>query len=413
MSSLKILLGVSLAANLVLVAVWVRQSPATAHTSTEVSSEQAVATSLEASFSAREGDTHGLGAIGAGVEPQHALAELQSDVGRTVRQLQAAGFPRRMIIDVAQYLAQRASSLSHPGLMLPAEGAQAYWKVAASESDPSHWREQSRLTRELEATLKAALGPDYLLEKEETLERLHAQYGPLPPEKLLRVLALRQDYDELRNEAIAESGGSGSMVQEKMQSIEKAFRAELAESLTPQELFEHDVRSSETARHLRDKFQLVELTESEFRTLFTLYQTLDQQYPSAFPGAAMRSPAQREAEVRLLEQAKAALGAERAAELAQASDPRASRENRLVARLGLPLSKAAELTGLRSEVSQQVMRIQRDSTLSAEERVQRIAALMNDAEQKLTGLLGPRGLSAYREYGGEWMEQLRQPRSGR
>lgn len=331
-----------------------------------------------------------------------------SELEEVFRHLQQAGFPRREIISILHAWIGERMRVHFAALGWQ---DQPYWKAP----DPGRSMELARATtrqqREISTTLIRLLGEDYLNDAPEMLEMLQQQYGPLPAAKLVRVQALQEDYNELRvNLSLP---GAGPLDQERRRLLDQEQRADLAALLSPQELLEYDLRHSPTSHRLRLELGAAQPSEAEFRSLFTIYQALDQQFPinasSGQPPDATLLAARRAAEERALEQVKLTLGPARAAELAQARDPQARQENQLVARLGLPLSAAAEVVAIKRELNERGGAFRRDQTLNDAQRQEQLRALVDVAERRLTATLGARGLSAYREYGGEWLRHLAPP----
>jgi hypothetical protein len=53
--------------------------------------------------------------------------------------------------------------------------------------------------------------------------------------------------------------------------------------------------------------------------------------------------------------------------------------------------------------------IRRDTTLSAEQRNTQLTQLSQEATSKISNTLTPRGLEAYKNYGGYWLQNITPP----
>jgi hypothetical protein len=389
------LIALSVAVNLVLAAIWSRPGTRSSSVSTEGIHDIPAATRVQtdAISAATSHPT-------SGSFPPEAPRSAE-DRRQLLRQLEQAGYPRRMIARILTQLHANEMIARQRAALHGAAAEQPYWKPPSGISREQS-REIAKQQRQFDASLAELLGDDYLAELPGTLAMLQSRYGPLPAEKLHRVHSLIQDYAELRMELQSGSLG-GPPDRDKQSLLEQERRADLEALLTPQELFEYDLRHSSTAHGLRGEYAAAQLTEAEFRSLFQLYQDHERQYPkNGQTGGAPRTTA----DELLLQQVRALVDPVRAAELMQARDRQARRENQLFARLGLPLSVAGDVVTIKRDVAERANRIQGDTTLTAEQRREQLAGLVNEAGQRLNAKLGPRGLSAYRDHGGDWLERL-------
>ena len=125
--------------------------------------------------------------------------------------------------------------------------------------------------------------------------------------------------------------------------------------------------------------------------------------------AEMRARA--EAEQQMNTQIKAALGPVRGADYERTTDYQYTQASQLLNRLQLPAENAQKIYALQKDVQQQLQELYRTPNLPAAERNDRLAQLNNQALTQLAPLLGgDRGLAAYRQNGGYWLEQLNPPR---
>lgn len=331
-----------------------------------------------------------------------AFASAQ-DIPAMIAQLQAAGCPPSILRAlVAQRYELRREELTFDGNDTP------YWRNPPSEpKDPKIAEALAKLEREARAVL-AQLGPA-TPETDEMHALRNRRFGPLSAEKVSRIEAIELRFSEERT-ALHEATG-GNFTPEHMATlgqIDQRLRGEIAQSLTPEEFHEYDLRNGLTSTRLRSALVGFNATESEYRALFALYQGVDAKFPmmSAKPEEqAARLAAQGQAD----EQIKALLGPERFAQYWQASRPEYQQLNQLVVRLDLPISAAAEVAAVQQATQQQATAIRANAQLSPAARAEQLAALAQDATTKIRTTLGARGLEGYRQYGGQWLQQL-QPR---
>jgi hypothetical protein len=222
------------------------------------------------------------------------------------------------------------------------------------------------------------------------------------------------------------SAGSGSTLlpadRDKIVAIEQEMRDSLQQFLSPQEANEFIMRVSTAGAMLRQALLPFRPTEAEYRALYPLYQAYIEQFPATpLLGAAQNlTPEQtyaRNAAIELLSgQVKSALGEERAADFQQTLDPQYYQLNRLAARLDLPLSAAKQVMAVQRDVQQQLAAIRQLSRATRTDPTPQLVALAQDATARIsTALGGARGLEAYKQYGGQWLNNLvpRRPAGGK
>jgi hypothetical protein len=189
----------------------------------------------------------------------------------------------------------------------------------------------------------------------------------------------------------------------QLKSLHAKKRARLAALLTPNELDEHELRSHRSVEGLHRVLGAFEPTEAEFRALFAVHRDFDANFR---PNPDTTRSEMLAAEARLQSQFAAALGPARYAEYQHVVDPASSRLNRLVARLGLPVSAAMQVTALKREVNERATALRANSTLDLIRRDGELAALAHDVGGKVSRILGARGLEAYQRYGGYWLDLI-------
>ena len=330
-----------------------------------------------------------------------------NDLPELIARLRAAGFPPHLVraIVAAQLdenFAARRRVLDAGTENLP------FWKTRPP--DPRINLAFLQLEREKQTTLRQLFGPDS--ETDDPLSQIiqNRRVQGLPPDKVESIRSLLREFDEQRDDIYA--SGTYSMVREKLPALEKAQRDAIVRLLTPQELAEYDLRTSNTASSLRNELAAFNPTEAEFRAIFQLRQPFDEQFNSNFaatPPSSEQMQRREEAQKLLNEQIKAALAPDRAAEYERAIDDNYRQTSQLVARLELPPETAGQVYAVEKDVQQRLLAYYGNETLSPEQRSQQLAALRQEVEAKLTPMLGAQGFEAYRQYGGSWMQSLTPP----
>jgi hypothetical protein len=315
--------------------------------------------------------------------------------------LQAEGFPPSavraiLVAQIRERFAARRKAAEAASTDAP------FWKNVSL--DPQAQAAFRAIAREEQKAIRELLGPD---PENGPAARLRQQFPEFPAEKIDQLVAIRERYDEQRQEIFGYSRGQLTPSErEKIAALEKAMHGEFATVLTPEELEHHDLRTSNTANSLRHRLSTFEPTESEFRALYRLQSAFDEQY--RFTGTStpeqsrLRSEAQRELGLRIA----AALGPMRYEEYQRSTDYNFQQANLLVARLGLPPATANTLHAVQKEFEERRNTAYRNSTPSAREELpQQMTALHQEATARISAVLGGNttAIDAYKQHGGSWL----------
>jgi hypothetical protein len=339
--------------------------------------------------------------IPAKIDPVLQAALGSGDLPALVARLRADGFPPEVIRAIVRakfgeaYIARRKE-------LDPGESTRPFWQTRPA--DPKLNAEIARVGREHAKILRDLLGED----AEDPLAALYQnrRLEGVPPDKVAGVKRILQDYDDMRAE-LRSVGTLTPAERDKLAAIDKAQRADLAQLLTPAELLEYGVRSGPIADMLRWELSAFAPSEAEFRTLYQLRAAFQEQMGNAYgPLPPEQQRQRREAQNQLNEQIKAALGPERAAAYERAQDYNYQQTSRLVARLNLPAEATNQVWSVQQDIQKQRQALMANRALPAEERTQLIATLAEEANTRISATLGPRGLEAYKQYGGQWLQQL-------
>jgi hypothetical protein len=253
--------------------------------------------------------------------------------------------------------------------------------------------------------MKELLGADGYLGSEETVAFQKRQFGDLSRDKLDQMQNIVQDYNELRSQIYqAANGVLLPEDREKLAVLEKEQRADMSKLLTPDEFENYELRSSNTANSLRSVLGTFKPTEAEFRQIFEATRAAEDKYGSlnqATPDVV------RQIQIAALDTLRTSLSPERLADLKQAADPQYQQINRLVARLDLPASASVDVVAVQQDIQKRAGTIRSDRNLPADQRIEQLTALQQEASARIsTALGGARGLDAYKNYGGQWIQGL-------
>jgi hypothetical protein len=261
--------------------------------------------------------------------------------------------------------------------------------------------------------LRSLLGDD--ADGDSAWDRINRRrrFGDLPPDRAAQVREIRERYDEKRLLLTSDSVFTPE-TRIKFVELEKEQRAEVGKVLTPAELEEFDLFTSQTANSLRSRLAAFDASEHEFRAIYRLQRGFDEQFNPAPVNPTDEQNRQREAAQKLLtEQIKLTLGPQRFMEYERASDYNYQQTARLMTRLDLPAEKAHEVWSVQKDIQQRAKALRDDRTLTDEQRNPQLVALAAEASAKVSGAIGARGLDAYKDNGGWWLVDLAKPRPAR
>ena len=356
---------------------------------------------------------------GAAADERKTWDRLRTDdLAALVTRLRAAGFPPGVVRNIIGTLVRerfdaRRFEIQKANLEAP------FWTSTTNPSnDPKIGPELRNLQREQTELLKQLLGgslSDLFAGTDEDRAMLRYQIGNIPPDKLEQLYNTAMDYGEKMTAAYAATvtGGDRRVLldsdREKIGALDQAYRADLAKFLTPDEVTDFMLHNGQAASQLRSALGPFKPTEDEFRAIYPLYQSFVDQNPTVNPTnpGPVATPAARAAVDQLFSQLTAALGPARAADLQQVANPAYNQIDRLVTRLDLPLSAAADVVAVQQDVQQRATALRSDDTLTGDARRTQLTALAQEATTKVSAALGgQRGLDAYKEYGGQWLTNI-------
>jgi hypothetical protein len=340
--------------------------------------------------------------------------ELHSDnPGVFVARLRAAGFPPHVLQAVVSSLVNEQYLSRREDLMSDTADAPFWQQAPNAFSDPKRAAALITLNRERNELLRQLLGEDAPRGDELQEVYLRRQFGDLPPEKMRRLQDVLTDYREMRIQLHPPNQPVTAVERERFATLDKEMRADLEKLLTPQELEQYDLRSSATAGQLRHRLDAFKPSEDEYRGIFQLSRSIEERFPLA---AGVIDPqllaARRAAEQRLEPQLKAQLGPERYADYQQATNPSYATLNQIVSRFDLPLSSAREAVVVQKEIMGRAQAVLTSDELTPAQQDAQLKALSREASTKLRAALTPRGLEAYKQHGGAWLDRLSSSPSG-
>jgi hypothetical protein len=396
MKATPLLLGLSLVANLALVAMVLRRSGSTDEKPTTTAAGSAVvasrpvggsgssdAAALQAALAS--GDTAALTA--AGVPPDIARAVA---IGRAFDKMQT-----------------RMRELRPK----PADDGK-YWRRSPGFRPDATTREQrmemNKVQREFTETMRKALGEDL----DSAFGGRDSPYAFLPSAKREQLRQIEQDYNEMQSQAYMDQEGIQlPSDQEKLKLLRLEKERDIAAALSPEEREQYELRVSQTANNVRARYGDAIQSEEEYRRIFALQKAFDDRYANqdrgeGGPASQEMMRARRDAEQQLQDEIRASLNPEQLAAMQRANDQDLKAAESLVRRLNLPANTPEVVLASRENYAAQSMQINGNAALSPQERRTQLQALATRAQNELQGTLGSEGAQAYAQRS-QWISVLK------
>lgn len=321
------------------------------------------------------------------------------DLAAAVQRLRDSGLPPHL---VRALITARVGELFAPRFKaLRGDSTQSYWKNASIDSrvrlgEYQLYREQQKMLRDL-------LGADAENPDANLFSRL--RLDGISADKVEAVKDAHRLAEERRQEIYQQNMGTFTPeMQRKLDAVTKDHQATLAGILNPSELEEFNLRNSEASQNLRYELTAFNPTEEEFRSIYKIWSQVEQ--PT---GGLSQQEMQRrfDAQRAAREQIKAQLGSVRGPEYERAVDHSYRQTSLLVSRLELPPETTTKVWEVKQDIEKRANPIRMDRGLAADQRNQQLAALADEATQRVTGLVGTRGIEAYKtQGGGYWIQSL-------
>lgn len=315
------------------------------------------------------------------------------DYREYIANLRSIGCPEEtvrdiIIADVNKLYASKIAAL------YPSPKEMKFWRVedrVARNEERDRDRKRRDLEKEKRELIKELLGVDLDTELAEWSGRPDDdtfRYGFLSPEKQEQAKALHDKYREMER-ALFRDGGMTPENRAKFLALRSEQEAEMAKLLGPQDFEQYQLRNSYTARNMRENLTGFEPTEDEFREIFQLKKSFDDQFGFTRGGSDEAVRQQREvAQQQLDEKLRATLGDERFHEYQVSQDPLYRESYDATQRYDLPKEAADVIYQVRVAAEQERDRIRNDPNLDPNARTAALAALAQDTQAALQPTLG-------------------------
>ena len=407
----RVLLILSLCANLVLAGYLVYQgrgkTPATTATSPE---KKAGATPTAPSAAKTDGKSVTVTVPSAALDWRIVESE---DYKKYIANLRAIGCPEETIrdiitADVNKLFEQRKRQVN--GTTNRFE----FWKTGTFFADMFNEEKLNKhreLAKEKRDLLKELLGVD-IAEKPDLMGGMNPYetlLDFLPAEKQNALMEHEQSFAAKMMKRLKDAQNNP----EVMREIMKEKDAELAKVLTPQEKEEYDLRMSQTAMMMRMQMSEFQPNEQEFRDIFKLRKDFENEY--GMLGMQSNKPedrAKRDSAQKDLDQnIKNVLGDDRYREYKYDQDFSRSSLKDVVKEFNVPKDQAFKVFDIKSAAQEQAANIRKDQSLTPEQRQAALQAIQQETRNAVGQVLGSAAGEAYFNKG-SWLKDLSKPNTG-
>jgi hypothetical protein len=316
-----------------------------------------------------------------------------------------------IVADIDKLFEPRFAAVRETNLYQP----EKYWVsdmygVRNRKRDPEKAAQTKALTEERAALIKELLGVE-----EGELRQANNTYED-PTKKFLDFLTTEQQ-DRIKElgkkfnterQKIYESGYIDAEGQMELAALRRKEMEEMKSFMTPEQIFEYDIRTSDTARNMKyNEARGLDLTEAEFRAMFAAKRAEED-------ARAMRTEkmtpeqmkASQEAAKLAQENLKTALGEERYKEIQLAQDYSYRQLVSAAPFLGFEKAAAMRVADLKTEAEKAANDLRRNQSLTPEERTKALLDIRKAAEAAVTKEIGEKGYNYYKRQGGYWLNNL-------
>lgn len=407
MKRLSVILAISLIFNLLLAAAWWISPTLISPKSTSAVTETRDSHSQSAIAVARDAK-----AVLSPVIWQQLSADLtdgpESDAALVARLRQAGFSPDILRAVVRERIRQRYDQREAD--LIASQPPVAYWKLNPRERTGEFFEVRAELRHlefEKERLFVALLGAD--ADSPADIRARERRFGGIDRLKAAEADTILSDYRDLEMQVRTESPDVTSQERrEKLALIAKERERDLATLFTPEENAAYQLREGETARWLQSQLREFGATRDEYESILVLQSAFDAQYGLLTSGLTRE---QRTARTAAMPQHNAeiaqALGTERYAEYEARTSNDYILMKQLTDLLELPSETALEAAPLPKLTKTASREIIGNKALTPEQRTEQLTTLRDNTREKLRGLLGTDGLSAYEgSFAGRWIENI-------
>lgn len=280
-----------------------------------------------------------------------------------------------------------------------------YWKTSAMFGGMNS--DQRKLYKEIDderrQTLQSLLGknvPRKLTDMAAMYDPFDSMLGFLPESKRSAIIEAQQQMSERMMEAAEEGNNMDAADWQKVQAEQKEA---LAEILTPEELFEYNLRMSNSAHSLRAELGGFDVSEEEFREMFALREAFDEEYglygPQEGQDAQEWYQQRNEGEKELKAGYEEILGEEQYRHYQHEQTFRGSSLRQVAKEYESPREDVYQVYDATDAAQEAAQQIRQNEALSTQERQVALDQIRAETEAEVSRLIGQEAAQSYIEKG--------------
>ncbi len=336
------------------------------------------------------------------------------DYKEYIGKLRGIECPEETIRDIILADVEKLYAPRFAALRPPEQREFKFWKrnVGYQRPNPELVKQMKVLTEEKDALIKELLGVDSKTIRADYNwweDRQKEQLSFLSEDKQEQLKQVKSKFDEERQAVYARAQGYfDEEDQADIKKIHKKELAEMAKFMTPDEVFEYEVRTSDASRNLQREVASLSLSEDEFRQIFRLKNSLtdDADTADGVKKDANYYKQQRDAQAATDKQIKELLGDERGADYQRSKDYGYQNLVQAGQFLGFDKAAAAKVVDMQKPAQEAANKVRSDTTLTPEERTAKLQAIRTEAERAIKEAIGEKGYKSYRRQGGYWLSNI-------
>ncbi|MFO1498328.1 MAG: hypothetical protein U1G07_08055 [Verrucomicrobiota bacterium] len=344
----------------------------------------------------------GKGGVKAPATPaKFSWASLASkDLHKYAANLREAGCPEETIKEIMMAEVKRLYGPREHALKVRPDDI-APWEKQPLYDRRSGETKLRQLLEEKRALLKELTGVDVGIDMPSRLAgrdlgKFETAFNTIPDAARDQVRAIQENYwaqsDDIKQRTM---GYLEPEDREAFARIKQERHDALAKVLTPRELQDFEMATSDTASALRSRLKGSDISDDEMRKVFDFMQPLDDQYSlsrrNPDPENQAFTDARTQAEKSLEDQIRSVLGDDRYAEFQRNKDPIYKTISQVGAEAGAPKESIVQAYQAQQQWQADSKRIMQDPNLTQEERMQSLQGIRTQAEQTMQQLFGDKG----------------------
>ena len=337
------------------------------------------------------------------------------DVKSQIADLKAAGFPPEIVQGIIRAELDQVYNVRRKDLLARYRQG-TYWQASYARPNFTAVLGLNVIQEQENVQMRTLFGPETDNTAYDTgrfmpsMFNLTRQSESLSPDKFQKVAAIISDYTAMRADLNESANGlvypDGSA---KFDYLGKQQKADIEAALTPDELLEFNIRSSQDANSLRWTLDTFKPTEDEFRAIYKAQDEFNRRYST--DGGLATGDVQKERDAHKAEldaELQVTLGPDRFAQYQVETQPNYGSTSKVAEALNLPSGSAQRLLDVEGDITKRMNSLKGDPTLSDADRTTQLAALTGEARSRLSSVLGDKGFELYKANAGYWLNSLPQ-----